>query len=244
MARYLLVPAKASSLPALVARARELATGRGHTSFVLLTPLPRTTPDRDVAEHLASANEVLAVAQLERARLHVERSGIGDRAPLLAIEDELRAHPDTYDAIVLASPAPSRLARLIARDDHWRAESLPVPVIHVFEDATVLLPMPITQRLRRLVAGPIALLDWIARQLRRPRMGIAVLLLPMIAYLIAGAGLVIFVNRRFMFNEVLAFLLYSALVVAVVVIERSPPPHVESEREDREDEAVRLDGAR
>ena len=244
MARYLLVPAKASSLPALVARVRELAEERGHTSFVLLTPLPRTTPDRDVAEHLASANDVLAVAQLERARLHVERSGIGDRAPLLAIEDELRAHPDTYDAVVLASPTPRRIARLIARDDHWRAESLPLPVIHVFEDAAVSLPLPITQRLRRMAAGPVALLDWIARQLRRPRMGIALLLVPMIAYLIAGAGLVIFVNRRFMFNELLAFVLYSALVAAVVVIERAPPPRRESDHEDREDEAVRLDEAR
>ena len=221
MTRYLLVPSKATSLPALVARARELADEQARTSFVLLTPLPRTTSDRDVAEHLASANDLLAVAQLQRARLRVERSGIGDRAPLLAIEDELRAHPDAYDAVVLASPTPWRIARLIARDDHWRAESLPLPVIHVFEDAARALPQPIMHGVRRLAAGPLALIRWVAQQLRRPRLGIALLLLPMIIYLTAGAGLVIFVNRRFIFNEVLAFILYSALVTAVILLERA-----------------------
>ena len=224
MPRYLLVPSASSSIPALVARARELATEASRVSFVLITPLPRDVPDHDVAAHLASANEVLAVAQLRRAGLRIDRSAVGDRSPLLAIEDELRAHPDAYDAVVLASPLPRVAARLLGRDEQWRADALPLPVIHVFEDAAHALPRPLTQHARRLASRPAAFIRLVARLLRRPRLGLAVMLLPIVTYLTVGMGLVLFVNRGFLFNEVLAFVLYSALVAAVVIIERTAQP--------------------
>ncbi len=221
MARYLLVLSKVTSLPALIVRAQLLAAEQTRTTFVLITPLPRTTQDNDVAKHLASANDMFAVTQLRRARLHIERSKIGDRAPLLAIEDEFRAHPDAYDAILLASPAPRRAARLLGLDDHWRSESLPVPVIRVFEGGDVALPTPLTAHARRAVTGPARIIRWVARLLQRPRLGIAVLMAPMIIYLTGGAVLAVFVNRRFLINEVLAFAFYAALLVLVIRLERA-----------------------
>jgi len=235
MARYLLVLSKVTSLPALIVRAQLLATEQPRTTFALITPLPRTTQDNDVAKHLAAANDLFAVTQLRRARLHIERSEIGDRAPLLAIEDELRAHPDAYDAVLLASPAPRRVGRLLALDDHWRSQSLPVPVIHVFEGGDVALPTPLTSRARQAVAGPAGIIRWVARLLQRPRLGLAVLMAPMVAYLTLGAMLAVFVDRRFLINETLAFVFYSALLVLVIRLERAPPsnPPIEELQPDK-----------
>ena len=237
MARYLLVLSQVSSIRALIVRAQLLAAEQPRTTFVLITPLPRTTQDNDVAKHLASANDLFAVSQLRRARLSIERSEIGDRAPLLAIEDELRAHPDAYDAVVLTSPAPRTVARLLALDDHWRAASLPVPVIHVFEGGDVALPAPLTYRVHRAVAGPAGIIRWVARLVQRPRLGIAVMMAPMIVYLTLGGVLAVFVNRRFLINEILALACYSALLILVIRLERSERrsnPPVEETRRDRQ----------
>lgn len=224
MARYLLVLSQVTSLPALIVRAQLLAADEPRATFVLITPLPRTTPDNEVAKHLASAHEVFAVAQFRRARLRVERSEIGDRAPILAIEDELRAHPDAYDAILLASPPPRRLKRLLGLDDHWRAKSLPIPVVHVFEGGEVRLPPTLSQLARHAAAAPAGVIRGVARLLERPRLGLAVMLAPMVVYLTLGAVLAIFVNRRFLLNETLALVSYTALLVLVIRLERSERP--------------------
>lgn len=63
-----------------------------------------------------------------------------------------------------------------------------------------------------------------APALRRPRLGLALMLLPMLTYLAVGLGLVLFVNRGFLLTEVLAFVLYCALMAALVIIERTEPP--------------------
>ena len=243
MMRYLLVASAASSVNVLVERARELAAQASHVSFVLITPLARGVADRDVAEHLASANDLLAFAQLRRAGLRVERSAIGDAAPLMAIQDELRGHPDAYDAVVLASPVPRLAARLLARDDHSRAERLPLPIIHVFEgggDTIGLsrLPVPLSSRAQQFVAQPRAWVQWVAHVLQRPRLGLALLLLPVVTYLAVGLGLVIFVNRGFLFNEVLAFVLYCALLIALVIIERTEPDAAPHPGEDQHSRTV------
>lgn len=232
MARYLLVLARPASLPALIVRA-QLAAEHPRTTFVLITPLPRGG-DRDVAEHLATATDVFAVSQLRRARLVVERSEIGDRSPLAAIEDELRAHPDAYDAVILASPRPGRLARLAGLDDHWRARSLPIPVVHVFEDGLADLPPPLTTRARRLGSGPARVIRWVGQMLERPRLGIVLMVVPIVTYLAIGGVLAVFVDRRFLINEILALGFYSALVTGVILLERSPrapdPPVEETQQ--------------
>jgi len=223
MKRYLLVPSAASSIPALVQRARELTAAASQVTTVLVTPRPRGVADRDVAAHIATANGVIAAAQLRQARVVVERTHSGDASPIFAIEDELRAHPHHYDAVVLASPPPTAGARLLGRDDHWRAEALPLPVFHVYERPPGRLPTPLPVLLARLFGMPGAALRFIARQLARPRLGIAIMLVPVLLYLTAGLGLALFVNRAFLFNELLAALLYSALIAGVVIIERTDP---------------------
>lgn len=221
MKRYLVIASAASSIPALVARARELSAAASGVSFVLVTPRPDDVADDEVAQHLATANEVLAVAQLRRARLLVEDTAIGDSAPLYAIEDELRAHPGDYDAVVLASPVPRRSARLLGRDDHWRADSLRVPVMHVYEGSTAGLPRPLSQHIRRVTGVPAAFFALIGRTLKRPRLGLALMMLPVLAYLSVGAGLAIFISRGFIITELVAASLYTAMIVTVVVLERT-----------------------
>ncbi len=239
MARYLLVLSQVSSLPALIVRAQLLAAEQPRTTFVLITPLPRTTQDNDIAKHLAAANEVFALAQLRRARLHVERSEIGDRSPVLAIEDELRAHPDTYDAVLLASRPPRRLARWLARDDHWQAESLPIRVIHVFEGGEARLPAPFTTSARRAARVPAFVIARVGRLLQRPRLGLAVMVAPMVVYLTLGAILAVFVNRRFLINEMLALVCYTALLILVIRLERSEQTSSTPSEERRRDRRLK-----
>ena len=47
---------------------------------------------------------------------------------------------------------------------------------------------------------------------------------PMITYLTIGAVLAVFVDRRFVINEILAVVFYSALVTMVIFLERSQEP--------------------
>ena len=68
-----------------------------------------------------------------------------------------------------------------------------------------------------------AFTGFVARTLRRPRIGLALMLLPMLTYLAVGLGLILFVNRGFLLTEVLAFVLYCALMAALVIIERTEP---------------------
>jgi hypothetical protein len=61
----------------------------------------------------------------------------------------------------------------------------------------------------------------VSRLLERPRLGFAVMVAPMIVYLTIGGVLALFVDRRFLINEILAFVFYAALVTVVILLERS-----------------------
>jgi len=221
MKRYLLVPSAPSSVTPLVERARALAFEERNVSFVLLTPRPRGVADRDIAEHLAGAEEVLTLAQLRRRGLRVERAKIGDPSPIWAVEDELRVNPDAYDGIAFASPVPPVRTRLLGRDDQWRAKALPLPVFHVFEGPADHLPRPVGEHARWLLGRPAAFLRLVSRTLQRPRLGLALLMLPVLLYLSGGLALALFVNRGFLFTEAVAALVYTALITGLVIIERT-----------------------
>jgi len=234
MKRYLLVPTAPSSIAPLVERARELAFAERGVTFALISPRPVGVEDPDIADHLAGANEVLTLAQLRRRGLRVDRAITGDPSPVWAIEDELRTHRDDYDAVVLASPVPRVRTRLLGRDDHSRADALPLPVVHVFDGDATRLPRPLTHTLSRIAAQPSRFVGWIARLLKRPRLGLFIMMLPVLTYLSAGLALAIFVNRAFLITEALAAVLYTAMITAVVVLERTeerPPAEVDRERE-------------
>lgn len=236
MKRYLLVPAAPSSVTPLVERARQLAFEDRNVSFVLITPRPRGVADRDVADHLAGAEGVFTVAQLRRRGLRVERTKIGDASPLWAVEDELRTNPDAYDGVAIASPVPAVGARLLGRDDQWRARALPLPVYHVFEGPADHLPRPLGEHIRWLLGRPAAFVSLVQRLLRRPRLGLFVMMLPVIVYLSGGLALALLVNRGFLINEAIAAVLYTAMISAVVILERTEgrteqPPEPDEERE-------------
>lgn len=229
MKRYLLVPSAPSTVAPLVERARALAFEDRNVSFVLLTPRPRGIEDRHVADHLAGAEEVLALAQLRRRGLRVERTAIGDASPIWAVEDELRIHPHAYDAVALAAPVPRVRSRLLGRDDLSRAKALPLPVIPVFDGPADHLPRPIGEHVGRALGLPGAFLRGVSRLLRRPVLGLFLLMLPALVYLSAGLALALLVNRTFLITEALAAVIYTALIGGLVVIERTEgsvaPPH-------------------
>lgn len=235
MKRYLLVPTAPSSIAPLVERARELAFAERGVTFALITPRPAGVDDPEVADHLAGANEVFTLAQLRRRGLRVDRAITGNPSPAWAIEDELRTHRHEYDAVVLASPVPRVGTRLLGWDAHSRADALPVPIVHVFEGDATRLPRPLTHTLGRIAAQPSRFIGWVAALLKRPRLGLFVMMLPVLAYLTGGLGLAIFVNRAFLITEALALVLYTAMITAVVVLERTeerePPAEVDRERE-------------
>ena len=220
MARYLLVPCETGSIPAMVARARDLAAQERDASFVLLTPLPRGVYDRVVADHLAAAAELVAIAQLRAARLDVERTEIGDHVPILAIEDELRARPRACDAVVLAA-RPRGLARILGLDVHSQAGHLPIPVVHVYEGCSAHVPDPLIWRMRHRIARAAAPFGFLARMVEHRRLGLLVLCLPMLIYLTIGIALAVFINRRFYFNDAVALVLYIAMFTALLISERS-----------------------
>ena len=87
-------------------------------------------------EKYVPAEEEAAAAKraLEAQGIPVEEAKAGDISPLLAIEEELLAHPGAYQAIVLSTlpPGPSRWLRL---DVHTQAERFGLPVIHVIAQA-------------------------------------------------------------------------------------------------------------
>ena len=221
MKRYLLVPAAPSTVAPLVERARALAFEDRNVSFVLLTPRPRGVEDRHVADHLAGAEEVLALAQLRRRGLRVERTAIGDASPICAVEDELRIHPHAYDAVALAAPVPRVRSRLLGRDEVSRARALPLPVIPVFDGPADHLPRPLGDHLGRALRLPGAFFRAVSRLLQRPVLGLFVLMLPALVYLSAGLALALLVNRTFLITEALAAVIYTALIGGLIVIERT-----------------------
>ncbi len=234
MKRYLLVPSAPSTVPPLVERARQLAFEDRNVTFVLLTPRPTGVDDRHVADHLAATEEVLALAQLRRRGLRVERTAIGDASPIWAVEDELRVHPHAYDAVALASRVPRVRSRLLGRDDQSRARALPLPVIPVFDGPADHLPRPLTEHAHRAARLPGAFLGLVARALKRPIFGLFVLMLPALIYLSAGLALALLVNRAFLITEGIALVLYTSMIVGLVVIERTEAAPARAPDEDRE----------
>jgi hypothetical protein len=81
---------------------------------------------RKKAEEEAQA----AKAALEAQGIPIAQAKAGDISPLLAIEEELLAHPGAYQAIVLATLPPG-ISRWLRLDVHTQAERFGLPVIHV-----------------------------------------------------------------------------------------------------------------
>ena len=152
MAEYLVVAHQTASSSELVARASELAANEPEVSFTLL--IPATPPSHlltwEGGEAVATARKRGQEARVlfEAHSLRVSRTEVGDRSPLLAIEDELRTHHGIYKAIVLCTLPPG-ISRWLKLDVHHQAErKFTIPVIHVLaqqigEPQSTVAPRPL-----------------------------------------------------------------------------------------------------
>ena len=142
MPRYLIVADQTATSPELVARASALATEHPGSTFALLLPalLPshvRGGPFDAVTRRRAEQ----ARALLAKVGVEVERTAIGDTAPLLAIEDELAEHPGAYDELLLCT-LPAGISRWLR--------------LNIFEQAAQRFDLPI----QHIEAQPASRLDF------------------------------------------------------------------------------------
>ncbi len=133
MARYLVVAHRMAKSPELAKRLLEIRDQDPEARFVLLVPaVPPggwVYEEKEIQERARKEAEA-AKAALEAQGIPVEEAKPGDVSPLLAMEEELMAHPGAYQAIVLATLPPG-LSRWLRLDVHTQAERFGLPVIHV-----------------------------------------------------------------------------------------------------------------
>ena len=130
--RYLVVAHRTAKSPALAEKLKEILNQDPEARFVLLVPAtlpPGWVYDESEVRERAEKEAQEAKRALEAQGVPIEEAKPGDISPLLAIEEELLAHPQ-YQAIVL-STLPPGLSRWLRLDVHTRAERFGLPVIHV-----------------------------------------------------------------------------------------------------------------
>jgi nucleotide-binding universal stress UspA family protein len=135
--RYLVVAHRTAKSPALAAKLREILEKDPEARFVLLVPArPPSGWVYDEGEVRRRAEEEARAAKeaLKAQGIPIEEAKAGDVSPLLALEEELMAHPGAYQAIVL-STLPPGLSRWLRLDVHTQAERFGLPVIHVMAPA-------------------------------------------------------------------------------------------------------------
>ncbi|WP_018110875.1 hypothetical protein [Thermus igniterrae] len=133
MARYLVVAHRTAKSPALAAKLKELLAEDPEASFTLLVPAvppPGWVYEEEALRKQAEREAKAAKGLLETQGIPIAEAKPGDVSPLLALEEELAAHPGAYRAIVLATLPPG-LSRWLRLDVHTRAERFGLPVVHV-----------------------------------------------------------------------------------------------------------------
>jgi len=131
--RYLVVAHRTAKSPALAAKLREILAQDPEAQFTLLVPAvppPGWVYEEEEVKRRAEAEAEAAKRALEAQGIPIAEAKAGDISPLLALEEELAAHPGTYQAIVLATLPPG-LSRWLRLDVHTQAERFGLPVIHV-----------------------------------------------------------------------------------------------------------------
>lgn len=133
MARYLVVAHRTAKSPVLAQKLIEIRNQDPEARFVLLVPavIPGgwVYEENEIQERARKEAEA-AKAALEAQGIAIEEAKPGDVSPILALEEELMAHPGEYQAIVLATLPPG-LSRWLRLDVHSQAERFGLPVIHV-----------------------------------------------------------------------------------------------------------------
>ena len=132
-ARYLVVAHETARSEELREHIGAIAARDGRARFTLLIPATHAGGLVAVVDEAANAESVAAEARavLFDAGVDLADAKVGDPTPLLAIEDELRAHPASYDAVILCTFPPG-LSRWVRMDTAHQVERrLDIPVEHV-----------------------------------------------------------------------------------------------------------------
>ena len=135
MTHYLVVAHQTATSAELLQCVAELAAFDPATVFTVLVPATPVvhllTWEEGETNEIARQRAEEARERFEGSGLNVAQAKVGDASPLLAIGDELRAHPEEYDAVVL-STLPPGVSRWLRLDVHHLAErKFGLPVIHV-----------------------------------------------------------------------------------------------------------------
>ena len=145
MARYLAVAHQTATTPALRDCIRRVKDEDPMARFTILVP---ATPveqlpyfARGDARSLARAVGQASKQMLEAAGATIDRVVVGDASALLAIDDELRAHPGEYSGIVI-STLPAGASRWLRLDLPTRAQvKFGLRVIHITAAPTETAPV-------------------------------------------------------------------------------------------------------
>ena len=240
MAHYLVVAHQTATSPQLIDRLARIARDEPYARFVMLVPathpkhvLRREDGDRlflwEAGEAHAMAEERALEARtlLEQAGLRLSSTIVGDDSPLLAIEDELRAHPSTYDGIVLSTlpPGISRWVRMDIRGQAQRRFDLPILLVSegAEEESWVQKRAEPDSPSDRRALG---FLGWVTG-----RRGLAAIAVVAIVYLAATAVLALAVDRGFFVNDAIALAVFAVFFIGLWLGERYIPARRLASRE-------------
>lgn len=226
MAHYLVVAHRIAS-DELASCLRTIEAGDPASACTLLVtathwtrPIAGQTP---TLEALANERGAQARALLRDSGLQLVRTLVGDGSAPTAVEDELRAHPEHYDAVVLCTPR-TRGVQAWVMDGDLRTrvqERIPLPVFNMFEGSTTpwgRQPTPRIGWLSRLWARTRLVSD--GRTLVATPRAMMPFLVLMAVYLLGGLTLAIFVNRGFLLNDLVALLVYSLVIGGLLIVLR------------------------
>lgn len=227
MAHYLVV---AHALPEPTGLLPLLRRLLADDAAAALTLLVTATHGRGLLGAHTPALERLARGWGEEARERLREGGVyltrvlpGDGNAATAVEDELRAHPDRYDAVVLCTPRARGMRGWVEGDLRASiAQRVPLPVFHLFDG--VATPWGREPRPR---------IGWLSRLWERTRFASSAeepvvpsrrQMLPFYAlmalYLLGGLSLAVFVNRGFLLNDAVAAVLYTVVIGGLLALLR------------------------
>lgn len=229
MSHYLVV-AHGITASDLVTCLRRLTVDDARGAFTLLETATHAwqafTGQTPALEAAARARTREGRARLEAAGVYLVRTLVGDGSPQVAVDDEMRSRPETYDAVVLCTARPG-LRAWLAGDLRTRIEAragLPVFHLHAASaDPWRRVRTPRSARLSRwwertLLAPSPAEATGSAVPSRRQLLPVVCLLL---AYLAGGLALAIGVDRGFLLNDAIALVVYTVVIGGLLAALRS-----------------------
>lgn len=135
MAEYLVVAYQTATSAELRDHLAHLAHADETACFTLL--VPATDPSRLLvwepgnAVEIAQAKAEEARALLEAASLTIVRTQVGDASPIIAIDEELAAHPGVHAQVILCTLPPGFSHWLGVDAPAVASQQFEVPVVHI-----------------------------------------------------------------------------------------------------------------